>query len=568
MNSKMFTRILKINHLNNDLRMFLLIAVINSLAYFWYSSQFGIYEDDHFRIPEAINMTLGELRNTLSYYWLNLSATQGRPLHIIAIFLGSFIGFQLGGLWGIYMIAYLITTLTIFLFYKLLSRLQVSPVFTICGTLAFALFPSDTTRIWLTGVFGIYSSLIFLLLALQSYLSNQKIIAYILMTISLFWYETVFLLFITAPLFTFNQSKNLVKELLQNVLILGIIFASVIFIRKIGGESRVTDLKLGETIKTVIFQSLLGPITSLKMFIYATWTSFKSIFSENLIIFTIVAFVIILISLFYFLQAKESSSNQKIKLLSGIGCLTLILAYPLTFTVSATVINGAGTRVHLAAIFGSSLIIGCLCHLIFSVFKHYRQSRIAIVIISCYFSLLVTAGILIQKDYRLNWQYQQDFWSQLLPLITDINQDNIILIDRQNFDLDDTDQMRANHWNLPIVLQQIYQFPSSWNTYPKVYLSAYNWQDKIVTDSGSFLLNTSTLEAASVHLPVPNQDSTINSNQLILIESKGGKLLRRLQPLIINQNVFKLKEKTNINLQSFPHKPFYKVLISQDSTRP
>lgn len=545
----------------NDSKILLFIAIINGLAHFGYSHQLGLYEDDHFRVPEAMAMTSTDLWNYITHYCLNLAATQGRPLHIISIYLGSFLGTKLAGLIGIYALAYFITTLTIFLFYKLLCRLQVAPIFSLSGMLSFALFPADTNPTWITSVFGIYLSLTLLILAFHLYLSHQRFLSYCLITLSFFWYETVFLIFLVAPLLTFQTPSKVLKNFRQHLSVLSLIFIILFLIRKLSGESRIINLELLEALKISMNQSLLGSLTSLKIFLISPLTTYNLIKSENLLYYLGLAILIIFWITLSIPLINQSKLSPKIPQLFGVSLLMLILSYPFSFTVPATVTQGAGTRVHLSGSLGASIIIACIFSVIFALLRSYKQIKIGVVILTLYFSLLVGSGILIQRDYQLNWQFQRTFWSELIPLISDVNLDTLILIDPQDFQLRSTQQMRANDWNLPIILQQLYQFPIHWDTYPKVYLLTSDWKDEITTDSNLFLLNTSTLAAAPAHLPVPNKDSMIDSQKIILIQTKQGKLVRHSQKLILNDQVFNLKEPTNIKLDSFPRKPLYNYLI-------
>ncbi|MGK7956156.1 MAG: hypothetical protein AB4063_13045 [Crocosphaera sp.] len=541
--------------------MFLFIAILNGLAHFLYIHQLGFYEDDHFRVPGAMTMTAIELWNYITQSYLNFANTQGRPLHIISIYLGSFLGTKLAGLIGIYALVYLITTLTIFLFYKLLCRLQVDPIFSFSGTLFFVLFPADTTQNWITGVFGIYLSLTLLILAFHLYLSHRLWLSYCLITLSFLWYETVFWIFLVAPLFTLKSSSKLIKSLCKHFIFLSFIFVILFIIRKFSGESRITNLDLLEAFKISLNQSFLGCLTSLKTFFIAPVTTFKLLQSENLFYYLGTAILIIFFVTLSIPLVNQSKLSPKIPKLFGIALLMLLLSYPLSFTVSATVTQGVGTRIHLAGSLGASMMMACIFSVLFAFLRSYKQVKIGIVLLTFYFSLLVCSEILVQKDYQLNWQFQRNFWSQLIPLISDVESETLVFIEPQDFRLGATQQMRANDWNLPIILQQLYQFPIDWPSYPKVYLLTPNWKDEIITESNRFLLNTSTLAAAPVHLPVPNQDSTIDSQNVILIQTEQEKLVRHPQKLILHDQVFSLKEQTTTDLDSFPRKPLYNYLI-------
>ncbi len=542
-----------------DLKFLLFLALTNWLAHFWYFRSFGIYEDDHFRIPEAMGMTLMELYNYVSSLLFNLGHTQGRPLHIIFIYIFSFLGAKLGGLGAVYWIAYLLTTINIILFYLLLKRIDDSVIFPLTGALAFTLFTADTTRIWLTSVFGLQTTLTFLLLAFNLYISNQKIISYFIIFLSLVTYETAFFIFLTAPLLAKKLKSKTVTKLLQHGLIMLAIFMVVVLLRKISGEYRATELDLLTAIQTSLLQMLIGSLVSLKSYFISPGKTILVIFKEDLLIFLVFYLVASLILLRKLTSQKNPQFwHQSLKLIV-IGSLMLILAYPLTFTVSATQINGPWSRVHMAGAIGASILCGSLGSIIFYFGSFYKQQSLAVLGISLFFTLLVGYGIIIQKDYQTNWQYQKDFWREMIPLISDVGDENLVLVESKGIHTA-TQQMRANDWNTPPVLGNIYKFPQSWQYPPKVYMLTSNWEENIVAGKDLFLLNTSTLAAAGDHLPVPNTDSTIESSKVILIKSREGHLVRAKSPLVIEGKSFNLKENIAANGQFLPKGSLFEVI--------
>ena len=72
----------------------------------------------------------------------------------------------------------------------------------------------------------------------------------------------------------------------------------------------------------------------------------------------------------------------------------LFLAYPLTFTVPATLISGRSSRVHTAAVVGVSILGGILGYLIVYLANSYRQKNLAALLLATYFSLLIGFGII------------------------------------------------------------------------------------------------------------------------------------------------------------------------------
>ena len=99
----------------------LALALVFWVARYWYSAHFGLYEDDFTYVSKGMAMNLSELGKHIIYmmqnYWAN------RPWLDIFIHVFSYVGWKLGGLWGVYWIGYTIELFNILLFYNLLKRL-------------------------------------------------------------------------------------------------------------------------------------------------------------------------------------------------------------------------------------------------------------------------------------------------------------------------------------------------------------------------------------------------------------------------------------------------------------
>jgi hypothetical protein len=162
----------------------LLLAALFWIVRYWHSRQFGLYEDNLTIIPTAIQMSFRQITNFIFSYVVNLQG-QGRPLHHSFIYFFSWLGFKFAGLWGSYLIGYLFTTLNIFLFYGLIRRIA-SRSFALLASICYLLFSADVTQAYLTHSLGIQPSITFVLLALHSYLSSKRLLAYILAFLILF----------------------------------------------------------------------------------------------------------------------------------------------------------------------------------------------------------------------------------------------------------------------------------------------------------------------------------------------------------------------------------------------
>jgi hypothetical protein len=97
-----------------------------------------------------------------------------------------------------------------------------------------------------------------------------------------------------------------------------------------------------------------------------------------------------------------------------------------------------------------------------------------------------------------------------------------------------------------------------WNAY----IMNPNWQENLRLDGNSLVIIRGV---AAFDL---DDQPTVESSEVILLEIKDGRLTRRTEPLIIGGKEFPLKEKTATGLPPFEKGPLYDYLIkSPDEER-
>lgn len=535
---------------------FLTIALITWIAHFWYFNHLGLYEDDYAFIGNILTMDFSRFVDSVKN--MNLAFFQGRVVGFNILFFSAYFAGKLGGLPLIYISAYLLVLTNNILFYLFLQRLWNQPIFVLTGTLAFTLFPADNTRAFLTHI-HILPAITFLLLAFLSYLNDKKIWSYLLITASFLSYETCFLLFITAPFLTKKPKSDIFKELIKHLFILGTIFLVVLILRKLTGDSRVGDLDIATAIFTPIRQIITGPFVCLGTFVYRPWQTLHNLRGE-LLIFVPLS---LLMLLWLFLQnyrfsGLDSGENWPIiKQLSLLGISLLFLAYPLTFTVPATLISGRDSRVHAAAVVGASILGGILGYLIVYLANSYRQKNLAALLLATYFSLLIGFGIIVQQQNKLSWKYQQAFWADVIQLAPDLSDGQVILVDAPS--LPWGSQLYPFAWSMPSVVGQLYQFPWQWKNVPKLYKLNPDWQQKIPANGEMALNNDNGLLSYYYTWESPRQ---VKTSEIILLQEKDGKLVRTTTPIVVGTKKLSFKPPANSTLDSFEKGYLYDYLIT------
>ena len=561
--------IFKDKSITKRLILFLLLAVLAWFTRFYLSSGFGLYEDDLTFIPAAIETDFAGIMSMISGYFSSLSQ-QGRPFMWSWVVLLSHLGWRLGGLQGMYVIAYLVWMMNITLFVLLLNKSNPDIFFVAIGGIAYVVFSADTNQAFLFNAFGLQTALTFLLFSLHFYLSNPKFrwFSYILLGIVILTYETPYWLFLAAPLLTQLKRKDLLHRIIENTLILTVIFFIVYYLRYISGESRVAGLGFPEMIITPIEHMAIGPFVGLGIYVLRPLLVFQR-FSRLLGISALIGSSVIFIFLFW-LQSTEKVSSIKEKLVSGwrrtnilskinremrlafAGLIMLVFAYPLTILLRAYAISGRETRVHLAAVVGVSLIIACVVTSIYRILVKRSLRLLLVAFISILFGLNFAFGFLIQQDYVRAWDLQKDFWRELLPLIPDLEDRTIVLVEPSG--IEDVLYINANTWVLPRMLTHFYHFPDEWERTPSVFRLVESWEENIIRVPGYFSLDGSNVFA---HLMAFGDYAYSNS---IYITIEDGQLMRHTQ-MELDDEIINLKPIGKNILSTLETEMLYDIMV-------
>ncbi len=537
-----------------------LFAFINWVAHFWFNGDFGFYQDDHYRIPHGMNMESSDFWN-----WIKETSflNQGRPLHNFFTVAFAFWSSKIYGLQGIYWLGFVISTLNVCLLYFLLQRLSRLHLFSIIGGLVFCLFPADTNHAWITHSFGIKPSLTLILIALHCYLSDRKFSSYVLAATSLLWYETVFPLFLVAPLMRYKWDEAIAKKLFQHAFVLATILVSIYLIRLGIGESRSLNTSMVSLLLIAVRNMLVGPLVVMGNYVYRP---IEVAFELNPMILAVTVVSFISLASFFLVNMAPTSRRinpkipsaglrafwaglpdeyQKLVKVMVIGLAMLMLAYPLTFIGSPLRLHTHWTRIHFAASVGSSIIFASVVSLCVNYAYVYGRERVVVIVIAAYLSILVVFGLIVQEDYRQNWEYQKTFLRNVLELAPDINDGTAILIG------EDSVNYRSKHAGtfgraLPKVLQNMYEFPSNWSS-PGIYRLKDGWREQIISNNNLFKLDRgTTLDSGGFYRDVATSNT-------ILLETNQGILKRSNSGIVIFNQTYNLKKPPKV-----PANQYYK----------
>jgi len=558
-----------------------LLVIVVWIARFQHSSEFGLYEDDWTIIPKAIDMSLKELTDFVSDYVTHFRG-QGRPLHHSFIYLLSNLGWNLGGLQGIYILGFVIVSFNAILFYLLLRRIH-SHQLAIVGALAFALYSADSTQAFLTHALGLQTALTLFLLASHSYISRKYVLSYILILVSLLTYETPYLVFLAAPLLSHPWDKGLPKAMARHFLILTVLFIGVYFVRLAVGDPNTVSLGIAGSLSTSIRHMVQGPIWSLGAYLYRSIQTYQSL-DIGITVLIGLSFTVLFLILYhwaidrsdneasvvaveYYQLSKDAGEKTGRKLLSlmnedrvrtplklaAVGAAMLVLAYPITFTTEPYLIYGRVTRNHFAAVVGNSLLIAATWMAFVEAFRNEWFRLIGSFVLAISFASMLGFGQVVQRDYAQGWAIQREFWGELLEIIPDAGEGTAVIVDSSG--MKESVHIGANVWNMPRVLERIIEFPEHWNPPPSVYKMYGGWLDYLQEANGTIVLDHLVALTPRDHV------REVSSVDMILIITDGGGVARQNSPIVLDGEEYPLRTPSDPVLPALEKKTLYSILI-------
>jgi hypothetical protein len=390
-------------------------------------------------------------------------------------------------------------------FYLLLRRSGNGQIAWI-GALIFGIFPADTTHTFAEHALGVHTSLTFLLLASHLYLSDRLALSYLMSLGCLLTYESPYLVFLVVPLLVCAWDRRLLQQLIRHASIWLGILVVIVVVRVAMAESRIEAIgsslvTLIQTSKHILAASVIGPAVSLSMFWQGPWWTVShwnpELTSVSLICFPIFAFVLFGLDtgavgqespVSVILPFRRPHQTAGIRLtiwrpstvkLLLVGLLALSLAYSFSFThYPPTATYGRATSVHLAAAFGAAILLATLAWLLLVSAKWPWLRMAAIAVLAGYLSWVVAYRVAIQQDFVLAWQNQRLFWSGVVRQAPDLQDGTLILV--AGTAVPQTHFIETLSWSAPFVLRQIFEFPATWSSPPRLFVVPPHWARSVV----------------------------------------------------------------------------------------
>ncbi len=187
---------------------FLFFSGVVFVFQFWRVRDFGLYESDLFKVLPAFTWQWQDLyqfvRNTL----FSPLTTDSVGDVLIAVF--SFIGYQMGGLQGIYLFSMLIPAAISLLFFLIIKKIlgDESELPALFGALLFIFFPTYRIPQLLYLTFSKQAALLLMLCSLYAFLHQRKLMSELLMFATMIIVKDYAPIFLMFPLFRTDWTQN------------------------------------------------------------------------------------------------------------------------------------------------------------------------------------------------------------------------------------------------------------------------------------------------------------------------------------------------------------------------
>ncbi len=537
------------------------LATVSWFAHFSGWRQIGFFSDDHSFAVLAMGWSPGDARHMANVLAFSYPEPQGRPLGFLLGLELPYLGYLAAGVFGMFVIGWLILLANAVLLYALLAR-RLPPPLPLVAALAFLLFPADTTRPFLCHAHILQPSLTFALIAAHLLLARRgwaRCVAYPIAGLCLVTYETALLPLLAVPLLDLPEiiSGRTVRPWLRRVVVngvaLGVLVGLVAVTRAHGGEYRAVGATGGKgtVVAEVVLGSVRGPLAAAEACVRRPWQQLLTIAHRPAH-----AALISLAAVVCGVAVGGGPSRPEwpsVRRAAIFGLAAVGVSYLLCFThYPPTCEEGQSTSVHTAAGIGAAGVVAAIVGL-----GSLRSRRWTIAGAGLYFGLLFGHAVDEQRAFAGLWRERQAFWSQVLALCPDLTDRTVILCDGTM--AQPTWYMPANLWSDAMVPAQVYQFPAEYRLPPL--LAAYprnpaeNWRTAVQRDATGRL----TWRVPPCNCPAGQQ--LAEGNTILLRLDNAGRVVRVAGSVDVEGRPFRLRPPPPIGTPApFPRLPFYRVL--------
>lgn len=417
------------------------IAIVAWVANYLHFASFGVYEDDWFFV--AFPFFVGPKTWIVGSLWEMFARlkAQGRPLQMISLYTSSAVGALTNSIAVEYLIAYLLFTGSALLAYAVFRR-RFCCLAAILAALLFVLTPLYTLHQFLNQQFTNDPGFILVFSAMLLYVSGRRRWAYVLATLSIFCYESIFFLFLGAPLLKRGRVfRGRRREWFVHLGTGAALAGCYLLTRMALGEERVGTLPHGLSLLwPVLYSWIFSTFASFLTYVHAAVRAREATLEAWL--YAIPFFLVVAVGLFHAgrRRALIGRSRRTVKVpavvtSAAVGFVFLLLGYLTSyffFTASHQLyisdISGRDTRVSCAASFGSSILFAVFLSAWLRMTRTRAARLLACAGISGFLTILFLYSFVLQNDYVEDWADQREQARQMLALTPDVDLDSAIIM--------------------------------------------------------------------------------------------------------------------------------------------
>src|SRR5579883_3228376 len=426
-----------------DRSILALVATVAWIANYLHFAQFGLYEDDWYYVgfPFVVGFKTWMFRS-LPDVLFHVKA-QGRPLQMILGYLFAGMGELAQSLRLDYIIAYCLFVGSAFLAYSIMKQ-RLSRLTAALATLVFVLTPLDTLHQFLNGQFTFGPAFMFAFGAILLYIRQRKVAAYFVAVMSLLSYESIFFLFLGAPLLTGERLvRGRGREWISHLSIGSAMVGCYFFVRLLLAEQRVKSLPHGMTLLWNVGYNWLVNIGA-SFFTYAHAVARIPDANREAWVWGLLFFCASFFCLLWLLKNRlfdciisASTKVASTRTELGIGLAFLVLGYPLSYfffeSPTRFYMTDRGSRVSCAASFGSSILFAALLSAILRSART-RLSRVCgVIAVTVSLTAMFVYSFVIQNDYIRTWADEREQARQIVELTPDLQPDSVIIVKSTSF---------------------------------------------------------------------------------------------------------------------------------------
>ncbi len=523
------------------------VALVTALAHFLLVGGFGLYEDDLFLIGSPLAHPNGAyLFEQLDRF---VSWPEGRPLHGYVAAVLTIVASRLGGIAGLWWLAWGILVANAWLFQRLLRR-RLPGRMALLAALFLTLAPSDTARPMMHVVYVVQASLTFVLVAALLHGRGRTTLACVLAVIALLTYETFFPLCVLAPVFARDERMRSRRAWLRHLATVAACLAFVLAARVLTREARVlttlAPTALGGTLATLAGHLVAGPALGLGLSIYRPLRELANADATYAVVVVAVAAVCATALVMQQwledhapgapdadVRAPDIATMRERLTLGG---ALLVLGYVLSFTRPIGLTEGRMSTVHSAGTLGLAVIVATLLDRALASAATQRARRGALAGVSLYLGLLAGPQLLVQQDYVRDWSLAARFWTRALVLLADLGPNTQVVVERDGLSLGRF--AYPHHRADDRVFKHLCGFGDEWEDLNRWIEVDRGWTEGLRWVDGSAELSDAPffkpMPGAGPNLALPNGD-------VIVLTSRDGEWFRREEPIAVGEHVLALK---------------------------